>query len=155
MADLQHLFAKVPLAVIQDLRLSSADVRSYAALATFGGYETIRPSVPEIARRGALTERCVRKSLSWLRELGHIGIERGGGRGHANTYTLGNPEQENPVSESPVSHSLNTEARKGERRSTKGGTKRPRIKGIRRREEEKKKKPGCEYAAEYAAYLDR
>lgn len=73
-------FAKVPVGVIFDPRLSNGDVRVYAALAFFGRFEFSSASPRLIADRLSVDRRNVRDSLKRLSERGHIEAMSSGAR---------------------------------------------------------------------------
>src|SRR3990167_1241890 len=74
--------------VISDQHITPGDKLFYSALATFGGYEVIKPSLGVIAKRCALSERAAIDSIRKLEEVGYIKVERRGGRHLTNIYYL-------------------------------------------------------------------
>lgn len=83
-----EVWAKVPACVLGDRRLSSNAVRVYGAVATFGGCESIYPSVATLAERSGLGPRTVQKGLRALERFGYLDVIAGGGRRRPNRYLL-------------------------------------------------------------------
>jgi hypothetical protein len=92
-----ELWAKVPLYVLRDRRLTSNAVRVYAALATFGGCDAIYPSLPTLAGRAGLCPRTVQKALRQLEAFAYLTTTAGGGRGKSNEYILEDGSKARPV----------------------------------------------------------
>ena len=63
-------------AVIADPHLTPAEKVVYAALATFGGYEEIKTSVPTLRKRCDLSIRKIRTAIKRLEDVGYLQIER-------------------------------------------------------------------------------
>lgn len=68
--------------------ISHADKSVYGALASFSGFQEIRPSFEEIAKRSNASIRQAKKSIKNLSSVEIISIVIGGGRGRANVYQL-------------------------------------------------------------------
>ncbi len=68
--------------------ITPIDKTVYAALCTFAGCAEIRPSYPEISKRSAISVRRCKESVQKLIKRGYVCVEKGGGKGNANIYTL-------------------------------------------------------------------
>lgn len=84
----RDLWAKVPLTVLSDPRLTPNAKLVYGSLATFNGYSEKYPAIATIGARCACCDRSVQKGLRELQDLGYLVIDTGGGRGRASRYTL-------------------------------------------------------------------
>ncbi len=71
------------------------------------------PSISRLQDRTGLSERAVQKTVTALRESGHLSVKVGGGRGNANLYTVNaNPAPQtpylvHPAPETPFETSVN------------------------------------------------
>ena len=74
--------------LIADPHISASDVRVYAAIASWGGCDTIYPAFEDIAKRASLSKRACISAVKKLEEVGYLSVETGGGRGKANEYKL-------------------------------------------------------------------
>lgn len=68
--------------------ISLADKAVYSALATFSGYQEIRPTFETIAKRCDVGVRTAKESIKMLEAMGFIFIENHGRKGTANVYKL-------------------------------------------------------------------
>lgn len=75
-------------AVLADPHLTTAEKLVYAAISTFGGHQTIHPTLIQIGERCGVDERTARRSLRTLEEVGYLKTDLSTGRGNANVYYL-------------------------------------------------------------------
>ena len=69
-------WAWVNNSVIADPHLTPAEKVTYMALATFAGYQEIKPSVPDLATRCSVSIRTVRMAIKRLEEVGYLQVDR-------------------------------------------------------------------------------
>ena len=75
-------------AIIADPHLTHADKVIYAALASFGGFQKISPTIQQLTQRSNTSERQTRDSLRNLEEKDYLKAEINTGRGNTNIYFL-------------------------------------------------------------------
>lgn len=68
--------------------LDPIDKVVYGALASFAGFQQIKPTMEEIAKRASVAKRATITSIKTLEKQGLITVTEGGGRGNTNTYVL-------------------------------------------------------------------
>jgi DNA-binding MarR family transcriptional regulator len=86
--DKKEIFAKVPLRVLTDYRLSRNDLKIYGAIASFqGNNENCFPSREKIAERSGIHISRISKHTRRLEEYGHLLKTRRGKR-ISNVYYL-------------------------------------------------------------------
>lgn len=78
----------VNLAVMDCPHLTSTQKLVYMAMATYGGFKEIRPSVKVLAKRAGFSQRTVAYAINSLMDAGLIRKVSGGGRGKSNVYDL-------------------------------------------------------------------
>ena len=81
-------FAKLPLTVLADRRLSANARLVYAGLASYSNCQSIHPNLETLSDRCGLSVRSVQRGVRELGATGHVAVEVGSGRGRSNCYLL-------------------------------------------------------------------
>ena len=169
-----NCFIHSEFARVYDAGVTTTEIAVFFRIAVAAGRKnTCTVPVAQLARWVGVTDRCIRKCVKRLEQLGLIGVERtNGGAGTANTYSVksGNKSSENPAAPlscddrhkqaDSLSGTVTSNDRGGgtlvthnpEQNDIKPGTERPPIKNIYKRippEERIKRAPAGERSLPY------
>jgi len=90
-------FAKLPLCVLSDRRLTAIARLVYAGLASYGNCQSIHPNLETLSDRCGLSVRSVQRGVQELGGTGYVATQPGGGRGRSNRYVLAEISKVGPV----------------------------------------------------------
>ena len=81
-------FAKLPLTVLADRRLSANARLVFAGLSSYSNCQSIHPNLETLSDRCGLSVRSVQRGAQELGATGYVSIQVGGGSGRSNYYVL-------------------------------------------------------------------